>query len=256
MNPQITAIIHTRNEEDNIASCVKSARLLTDKIIVIDMQSQDKTVDLAKKLGCELYSFPFVQYVEPARKFAIEKAKTDWIFILDGDERITPALATEIKITVKNRRYTYYKVPRKNIFNGSTGKWLKHGGWWPDYQTRLISRSDFVDWPEQIHSTPKIKGDCGLLKQSLTHYFHGEISKMVDKTVVFEEIESELLFKAGRPAGTFIFFRKFFGELYRRLIGKIGFADGTAGIIESVYQAFSKTITYLYLYEKKKSRPV
>ena len=77
---------------------------------------------------------------------------------------------------------------------------------------------------------------------------------MVDKTINFENIESDLLLKANKPVATITFFRKFFGELFRRLIVKKGFMDGIIGIMESIYQAFSKTITYLLLYEKKNCR--
>lgn len=90
----------------------------------------------------------------------------------------------------------------------------------------------------------------GLLNNPILHYFHGDIGQMVNKTMVFEDIESELLFEAERPVYTLTFFRKFFGELFRRLILNKGFMDGTIGIIESFYQAYSKTITYLFLYEK------
>ena len=74
---------------------------------------------------------------------------------------------------------------------------------------------------------------------------------MVKKTIIFENIESDLLFKAKRKTGTGIFFRKFLAEIYRRLIRNLGFLDGPFGIIEAIYQAFSKTITYLFLYEKQ-----
>jgi len=93
----------------------------------------------------------------------------------------------------------------------------------------------------------------GFLKNHLIHLFHGNFEEMVKKTIIFEDIESDLLYKANRNVSTLIFFRKFIGELTRRLFKHVGFLDGTVGIMESVYQAFSKTITYIYLYEKKKS---
>jgi len=269
----ITVLIYTHNEEKNIIDCIKSAILLTDNIILIDMESQDKTTQLAKQLGVIVYNFPYTQYVEPARKFGIEQAKTDWVLILDADERITQELAKEIdnvlnsnykdqitnqvqnsndKINDNNIENSHYKIPRKNIFAGK--KWLKHGGWWPDQQIRLINKRFFVDWPTQIHSTPIIKGDRGFLQQPLLHFFHGDLETMVDKTINFENIESDLLLKANKPVATITFFRKFFGELFRRLIVKKGFMDGIIGIMESIYQAFSKTITYLLLYEKKNCR--
>lgn len=267
MNDSITIVIHTHNEEQNIEECITSARLLSSNMLVVDMESSDKTVTLAKKHDVKVLTFPFSYYVEPARAFAIEQTKTEWVFILDADERITPELAHEIEqLLIKRKQHqkdnttldletpSYYKIPRQNIFGRK--KWLKHGGWWPDHQMRFINKMYFKSWPKEIHSTPDIQGKLGYLENPMIHYFHGDLEKMVEKTMVFENIESQLLFEAGRPVNSFTFFRKFFGELYRRLIKNAGFMDGPIGIIESLYQAYSKTITYIYLYEKKNSRTV
>lgn len=213
------------------------------------MESTDKTIDIAKAAGVAVASFPFSHYVEPARSFGIQSAESDWVFILDADERITDELSNEIKQKISNQSSeTQYKVPRKNIFGRQ--QWLKYGGWWPDYQVRFLNKKAFKSWPKRIHSTPEITGETGFLENPILHYFHGDIEQMVNKTIIFEDIESDLLFEAKRPVSTLTFFRKFAGELFRRLIIKKGFMDGTIGIIESFYQAYSKTITYLFLYEK------
>lgn len=259
MSATITVVIHTHNEEKNIKECIQSAQLLTKDITVIDMESTDRTREIAKQNGVTIFTFPFKTYVEPAREIGIKKAKSDWVFILDADERMTPELAQEIKEKIlpstSNRlQATSYKVPRKNIFGRK--KWLSHGGWWPDHQIRLILKKAFHTWPDRIHSSPQIEGSVGYLDKPFLHYFHGDIQNMVDKTTIYEQIESQLLYEAEKPVQTSTFFRKFLGELYRRLIKQQGYLDGTVGIIESMYQAYSKTITYLYLYEKKKSRTV
>lgn len=277
MNNKITVIINAYNEEKNLSDCIKSAKLLTDDVILIDTGSTDNTVAIAKKLGVTIYDFPRSFYVEPSRKFGIEKAKGDWLFILDADERITEELAKEVRKTLNSPRdchvasanaprndkitqrdpaegdddcLTFFKIPRKNIFAGK--KWLRYGGWYPDHQIRLIKKEAFVNWPKQIHSTPEIKGEMGYLKEPFLHLFHPNLDNMVSKTIIFEDIESDLLFKAGIVPKTRTFFRKFLGELNRRMILKMGFMDGTIGVIEAVYQAYSKTITYLFLYEKTK----
>jgi glycosyltransferase involved in cell wall biosynthesis len=228
MKDNLTILIQT--DKGNVSGCLKSARILTSNIVV------DRNVGT---------------YVERVRQSGIEKVQTTWVLILDDDERITRELAKEIKSSISNPQFTHYKIPRRNIFGK---KWLKHGDWWPDHQVRLINKKYFKNWPLQIHSTPEIEGDVGYLKNPMTHLFHGDLEQMVNKTIVFEEVESDLLFKAGRRVGTVTFFRKFAGELIRRFFKNKGFLDGAIGIIESIYQAFSKTITYLYLYEKKKSR--
>lgn len=244
----LAVIINVFNEEKNIKDCILSAKLLSKKIIVIDMESEDNTKNIAENCGAVIYTHLKTRYVEPARTFAIEKADAEWIFILDADERITPEIAEEVKKTTEKTTLTHFKIPRKNIFGQK--KWLKYGGWYPDYQIRLIKKSAFINWPCEIHSPPQIKEECGYLKNPIFHYFHGDLENMIKKTIIFEDIESDLLFQAGKKAGIFTFFRKFLAELYRRLIQKRGFLDGALGIIESIYQAFSKTITYLFLYEK------
>ncbi len=251
----ITVAITTYNEERNVKACIESALILTKDIILIDTESKDQTVQVAEKLGAKVYSFSYSKYVEPSREFSLKKAPGDWIFILDADERMTMELAKEIRERLASKEdFSHYSILRKNIFGRK--KWLKYGGWWPDSQIRLIKKNAFVSWSKRIHSTPVVKGQQGQLKQPLLHYFHGDFETMVSKTTLFENIESDLLLKAEKPATTPIFFRKYFGELYRRLIRRVGFLDGPIGIIEAVYQAFSKTITYLYLYEKKKSRSI
>jgi glycosyltransferase involved in cell wall biosynthesis len=249
----IGVLIETHNEEKNIADCIRSARLLTRSVVVVDMQSTDKTVEIAKANGAQIREFgTHPLYVEPAREFGVKQVKTDWVLILDADERITKESAEEIKKAIQSDQYTCYKIPRKNIFGGK--KWLRHGGWWPDKQIRLIKLSAFKSWPSNIHSTPQVDGKMRHLKEPFLHYSHGDLQAMVEKTLIFEDIESELLYKAGRSVSTLLFFRKFLGELERRLLRNKGFMDGEIGIIESIYQAFSKTITYLFLYEKKNSR--
>lgn len=266
----ITTLIHTRNEEGNIKDCIQSAKPLSENIIVIDMESTDKTVEIAKSMGAEIKIFKYSKYVEPARTFGISQVKTDWVLILDADERMTQELAQEINETLtknistldtgeKNNLISHYRIPRKNIFGKK--KWLKHGGWWPDYQIRLFNKGHLKDWPTRIHSTPIFEGSCNYLSNPITHFFHGNLEEMVKKTMIYEEIEADLLFQARRHVNTLTFFRKFFGELFRRLIFKMGFLDGKYGIIESLYQAYSKTITYIFLYEKyenekKKSRNI
>jgi hypothetical protein len=250
----ISVIIYTYNSQEQVKDAIRSAKLLSPNVTVIDVGSLDHTRTIAGDEEVEVHIAPYTPYVEPVREFGINHSKGDWFFVLDADERITPELAKEIRETIENTDHTHFKVPRKNLFGSKV--WLKHGGWWPDRQARLFKRSAFKGWPKEIHSAPQVDGTQGTLTNPLLHYSHGDLHSMVEKTIVFEDLESDLLLDAGRPVSLSTFFRKFLGELYRRLLKNRGFLDGKPGIIESVYQAFSKTVTYLYLYEKKKSRPV
>lgn len=251
-NSKITVVITAYNEEKSIAEAIKSARLITDDVLVVDTESTDETEQIARKMQCKVVQFPFHRYVEPSREYAIASSKGEWILILDADERISPELAKEIKNMLIYTPHSYFYIRRKNIFAGK--KWLKHGGWYPDSVLRLLKKDSFRKWPQAIHSTPVIDGTRGELSEHLLHYFHPNLENMVNKTITYEDIESSLLFNAKKHVSLKTFFRKFLGELNRRLILKAGFLDGTHGVIESLYQAYSKTITYLLLYEKYHSK--
>ncbi len=250
MASKISVIVSAKNAGREIVGPVKSAKILSTDVLVFNIGRNKNTASFAIKSGAKVIDIPDTSFVETIRDLTIQKTTGPWVFLLDTDERITKELAIEIKKAIENNSYTHYKIPRKNIFGRK--KWLKHGGWWPDEQIRLINKKHFVKWPTEIHSTPIINGQAGFLKNPILHFFHGDFESMVEKTIKFEGIESDLLYKAGRNVSTATFFRKFLGELYRRLIKKMGFLDGALGIIESIYQAFSKTITWIFLYEKRK----
>lgn len=246
--PTLTVLIITFNEENNIRDCIESARLLTDEIIHIDTSSTDKTVKIASVCGIKSYTVPHLGIVEPIRNAAIKKVKTDWFFLLDADERITTALKADIESKIQNTTATHFQMPRKNIF--AKKKWLRYGGWYPDIVTRLIKTDSFKSWPSEIHSRPIIVGDKGVLDEALIHFFHSDITEMVQKTINYEQKVAQLLFEAKRSVKIFTFFRKFLAEFLRRYIQKLGILDGKFGLLESIYQAYSQTITWLFLWEK------
>ena len=248
--PRISVNIIAYNEEEEIADCIKSARLLADEIVFVDNESIDNTKKIAAKLVDKTYSFPNSGYVEPARNFGIEKCSGDWVFILDADERITPALAKALKEKVLsvNDTVSAFSLPRKNF---NFGYWLKRGGWWPDYQTRFIRKSHFINWPKEIHSFPEIKGKIEKLAIPFEHYAIKNIAEMLERTIRYSEKEVKLLVAAGRPVNSFILVRKMLGEFYRRGIKERGLWDGMAGFIQVIYQTFSVFITYAQVWERQ-----
>jgi len=247
-SPKISVNVIARNEEKKIADCLISARLLADEIVLVDMESTDKTVKIGQKYADKIYSYPQAGYVEPARKFGIEKCRGDWVFILDADERITPKLASEIKEKTKNADNSIgaFAIPRANY---NFGVWLKHGGWWPDYQVRLIRKSHFLGWPKKIHSFPKVKGKIVNLKEPFNHFAIDSIEQMMERTIRYSQKEADLLKRAGVKSNLLVMIRKMLGEFYRRGIKMRGFLDGVPGVIQAIYQTYSVFITYARLWE-------
>ena len=185
------------------------------------------------------------------RNYGAQKATGDWLFYVDSDEEVSKELREEIEIELEKERFCAYAIPRKNIL---LGKEMKHGGWKPDYVLRLIKKEALIKWEGELHEQPKIKGEIGKLKQALIHTSHRTLTEMVEKTNKWSEIEAELLFKSGHPKmNLFRFCSAGFKEFWYRGIRKLGFLDGTIGVIEVFYQTYSRLITYAKLWEKQQS---
>ena len=133
----VSVIIPTKNEERNIASCIKSIDWCRE-IIVYDSQSSDHTLAIAAKLGAKIVQKSFDNF-SGHKNWALDNVplQYDWVLLIDADERISLELKNEIFMAIKNERISGYYVPRMNIF---MGKWIRHGGWYPDYQLRLFRR--------------------------------------------------------------------------------------------------------------------
>lgn len=248
--PKISVNVIARNEEDDIGDCLRSARLLADEVVFVDMESSDRTKKIAQGLADKVYSHPQTGYVEPARNFGIEKCSGDWVFILDADERITPELAKVLKRKVLQADDSLgaIAVARKNI---NFGFWLKKGGWWPDYQVRFIRKKCFIDWPKEIHSFPKINGEVINVDVPFVHLAIKNIEEMLERTIRYSEKEANLLFEAGKKTSFLLMVRRMVGEFWRRGIKNKGLLDGPAGVIQVIYQTFSVFITQARLWEKQ-----
>src|SRR5262245_25898685 len=135
--PELTAIILTRNEERHIRDCIESVQWM-DHVLVFDSGSTDRTREIAAEEGAEVRINEFQNFAQQ-RNDALAVAKTEWVFLIDADERCTPELQLEIQRTLKNPQHPGYWIPRHNyIF----GKLTRYTGWYPDYQMRLLKRSE------------------------------------------------------------------------------------------------------------------
>lgn len=181
------------------------------------------------------------------RNLGAKKAKGDWLFYVDADEEVTSKLKDMILSVVPSGEFSAYAIPRRNIFLGHEMHW---GGWSPDFVIRLIKKDKLEGWFGDLHEQPKINGTLCHLKEPLIHNTHRNLTDMVEKTNKWSEIEAKLLFDSGHPKmNIFRFFSAGFREAWYRGIIKLGFLDGTVGIIEIIYQTFSRLITYSKLWE-------
>ncbi len=241
----ITAIIITKNEEEMIADCLDSIGFCNE-ILVIDSGSTDRTVDISQRMGARVMSV-LTDNFSKIRNFGLEKARKDWVLYIDADERVSPELARSIQEKIQKSRtqeFSAYKLHRKNFYLGNHE--------WPviENMERFFKKSVLKKWQGKLHETPLFDVPIGELDGFLLHYTHRNLSAMLTKTIIWSKTEAELRFKSGHPRMTWWRFpRVMVSAFYNSYITQQGWKVGTAGLIESMYQAFSMFVTYARLWE-------
>lgn len=241
----ISVVILTKNSENLIADCIDSVSF-ADEIIVIDDYSSDRTAELAKHLGASVYPYSSESFAK-RRNLGLKKAKGRWILYLDVDERISPDLAETIQSVLERKKdiYAAYRLQRKNFYLGNNE--------WPTIEKleRLFKKSKLEEWYGDLHESPRVNGDIGDLDIGFVkHYTHQDLTSMLAKTIQWSKIEAELRLHAHHPKMSWWrFFRVMITAFYDSYIKQKGYKVGTAGLIESIFQAFSMFITYARLWE-------
>lgn len=256
---KISVVINTLNEEKNLPRAIASIKNFADEIVVVDMHSDDKTVEIAKKLGAKVYLHERTSYVEPARNFAISKVmnqsdsqESQWVLILDADEEIPDTLSKKLKELVEKNTGDYFRIPRKNII---FGKWMQHSRWWPDYNIRFFKKG-FVSWSEEIHSIPITKGKGADLEAkeelAIIHHNYESIEQYLERLNRYTSIQSDKLKEQRYKFDWKDLIKKPTGEFLSRFFAAGGYKDGIHGLALSSLQAFSEFVLYLKLWQKDK----
>ncbi len=249
---KISVVINTLNEEKNLPRALTSVKKIADEVIVVDMRSDDRTVEIATRFGAKVFGHDRTGYVEPARNFAISKATGDWILILDADEELTLSLRKKLRKIVRSDDKDYYRIPRKNLI---FGKWLKHSRWWPDYNIRFFKKGS-VTWNELIHSVPLTSGEGADIKDveeyAIIHHHYESIEQFITRLNKYTSEHSKGLVANGykfkwsdliiKPNQEFLS-RYFYGQ---------GFKDGIHGLALAGLQAFSEFVLYLKTWQIEK----
>lgn len=243
--PELSVVIITRNEEANILRCIQSVKL-ADEIIVIDSGSTDRTIEIAKNNGAEVYSKSWAGY-GPAKQEGVNRANGEWILSLDADEILTSELAKEITETINNAySYSGYHVKRKTNF---LGKWIYHCGWYPDYILRLFKKSDGNFDNSLVHEKVVVNGKTGYLNGELLHYCYNNLEQYFDKFNAYTTMGAEKALEQGKRIGLFGFIVKPPVTFFKHYIFKLGFLDGIEGLMISALSAAAVFVKYAKLRE-------
>lgn len=249
---RISAVINTYNAEKYLEE-VLTALEGFDEIVVCDMESTDRTVDIARSHGCKVVTFPKgdINIVEPARDFAIQSASNPWVLVVDADEIVTPEL----------RDYLYSRVRRGDcpealnvpMINRFMGRFSKMP---PDYHVRFFRR-DKAKWPPTIHSHVQIDGRTEKMPSTLkgVHFLHLADSTMqerVEKLNRYTDRELERRRSKGWGTGALVFRPVWF--FLRSYLFKQGFRDGRRGLIRAYIDGAYQAVLVSKLIEERKEK--
>lgn len=248
----LSFVIIAKNEQDWIENCLLSIKDIADEIVIATENNSDDTVKICKKYTKLVFENGWQNFSDQ-KNFVMKKATGDWLFFIDADERLSAKLAAEIKEVINSDNpKSGYQIPRLNYM---LGKPMRHGGWYPDYVTRLARKDKIKGWAGELHEALQIEGELGTLKNPLIHLTHRGIDWMLKKSVRYNPIEANLLFKAKHPPVTWWRFpRVMLGEFFDRLIIKQGFRDGMQGWIEAISQSYNMFLVYVNLWELQKGK--
>ncbi|MCJ7740408.1 glycosyltransferase family 2 protein, partial [Candidatus Microgenomates bacterium] len=211
-----------------------------------------KTCQIAASYKAKIYTHPYTGFVEPARNFGIGKAKNGWILIVDADEEIPKSLVKYLLDVSKKGNYDYFRIPRKNLV---FGKWIRHTGWYPDYQIRFFKKGS-VNWTEKIHGVPETKGKGFDLKAeeelSIIHNNYQSLEQFLERLNRYTNIAAKEMYLSNKHFQVNNLFEAPVKEFINRYFIWEGYRDGLHGLALSTLQSFSEIVTCLKLWELEK----
>jgi glycosyltransferase involved in cell wall biosynthesis len=236
---EISAIVLTKNEEENIIDCLEGI-LFCSEIIVIDDNSTDRTRELVKNFAkihskVKLFTRELGIDFSAQRSFGIEKATNDWIFFVDADERITADLGTEIKENVlPNSDFSGYLIPRTDFM---WGKELKHGETGNIKLLRLFNKKD-GSLKGTVHESWETKKLVGRLSNPILHYPHPTISEFLREINFYTDLRAQELYKRKVKANYFTIIAYPKAKFIVNYFLKLGILDGVPGLVHAVLMSF------------------
>ena len=252
----ISVCLITLNEESNLPRTLESVMPLVrhgkGEVIVVDSGSADRTLEIARASGAKIFSEPWKGFALQ-KNSAMEKATGDWVLQLDADEALEPELAKEIEVAIEgNRREIGFWIPRKNYF---LGRWIRHGGFYPDPKLRLIRKGAGKFEEYGAHPTIKIAGPTGRLKHALIHNAYPTLRGYIEHMNSYSSSGAELAVARGHRGFSFlnIVVRAKLTFIYNYIL-RLGFLDGREGFLLHAYHAVYVSWKYAKAWELARTR--
>jgi len=244
--PTLSVILITRNEEANLADCLASLEGIAQQIVVVDTNSSDRTLDIAKSYGAVIAQPQDWPGFGPQKNRALDLATGEWVLSLDADERLTPALKSEIVTAIHHSAHVdCFAIPRLSWY---CGRFIRHSGWNPDYVERLFKRGSARFSDDLVHERLIPSGQVAKLENPMLHYSFMDYSQVLQKIDRYSTASAEQAFAQGKTStplkavlhGAWSFFRTYFL--------RAGFLDGPQGFTLAMSNAQGTYYRYIKLW--------
>jgi len=239
---KLSVAVITKNEERNIKACLESVKGWADEIIVVDDDSSDKTLDIARAFTDRIIKRK-MDIEGRHRNFAYAQAAHPWVLSLDADERMTEELKKEITSALSaDTPFNGYTMPRRNFIGEY---WVRYGGWYPSPQLKLFRKDKFRYEEAGVHPRAFMDEPCGHLNSDLIHYSYRNLEDFVAKLNNQTTREAEKWFNQRKPMRLGRFLYRSVDRFTRAYFGRQGYKDGFIGFTVAYFAGLYQFISYL-----------
>ena len=247
----LSVSIITKNEAANLTGCLESVAF-AGQVVVVDSGSDDGTPEIARGFGCDVFIEDWKGFGRQ-KQAAIDRCREPWVLVLDADERIPPETQAAIRGVVSSggEAAQGYSFPRKNFFQG---RWVRHMGWWPDRITRLFRRGmgRMTDVP--VHEAVEVDGRVVPLESPIEHFTESRLSEILKKIDRYSTLAAEEAFREGRRSSVWGALARAELTFIQNYVLRLGFLDGSQGLVLSVTDAVNKFFKYAKLSELNRQK--
>ena len=249
--PSISAILIAKDEAADLPGCLASIRgLVSEIVVVVSADTTDDTEEVAKAAGAKTVRRAFDDYARQ-RQASLDLATGDWCLWIDPDERVTPALADEIREVLKAPAALGYDIPFEVSFLGRT---MRFGGLGSEHHVRLFKRDRSRFTGGALHEGVEIRGPVHRLRGKITHIPYRDVADYMSKLERYTDLAAKKRYDAGRVFTPFHHLI-YPWELFARLILKLGILDGGAGVTWARLSAYHSWLKYVKLGRMLKEKP-
>lgn len=232
--PRVSIVVITLDEEDHLRRCLESVAW-ADEIVVVDAESRDKTVQIAREFTDRVISRPWAGFATQ-KNFAVEQTTGDWVFSLDADEEASPELCEEIATAIADpQACDGYAIRRRNVF---LGRWIRYGGLYPDWQVRLFRRGRGRFIERAVHESVSVAGTLGRLRGHLLHCSYEGVTDFFDRANRYSSLAADEWIREGRRVRARELVVRPLGRFVSMYVLQRGFLDGRRGLLLAALYAY------------------